>query len=181
MAVDCAVDEKEIGRFTQLLHEPGSLKDSTFTLILPDQTLYPYPGHLSVLDRAVDAQTGTLRVRLIFPNPGRFLRPGLTCDLRMRIVSPSGDLLIPYRAVVEQMGEYFAYVLNGKTVSQRRLSLGMRVHDMVVVSGGLRAGDQIVTDGVQRLRDNAPVTVIAPLANGAPEFSQGKQPGQVTR
>ncbi len=181
MAVDCSVDEKEIGRFTQILHAKASTNDSTFSLVLPDQSRYPYFGRLSVLDRAVDPETGTLRVRLIFPNPDRLLRPGLTCDLQLRILSQSGGLLIPYRAVVEQMGEYFAYVLVGDKVSQRRLALGMQVGDKVIVDGGLHAGDQIVTDGVQRLRDNALVTVTTPLANGAPEYSQGKQPGQVTR
>jgi len=181
MAVDCSVDEKEIGRFTRLLHEDNTLQDSIFSIVLPDQSHYPHYGQLSVLDRAVDAETGTLRVRLIFANPDRLLRPGLTCDLRMRVVSPAGDLIIPYRAVVEQMGEYFAFVLNGNTVSQRRLSLGMRVHDMVVVTGGLSAGDRIVTDGVQRLRDNAVVAVTSPLANGGPELSRETQSGQVPR
>ncbi len=181
MAVDCAVDEKEIGRYTGLLHDKPSENDSTFTLRLPDGTLYPQFGRLGLLDRAVDAQTGTIRMRLIFPNPARLLRPGLTCDVRVRTAGQPGELLIPYRAVVEQMGEYFVFVVHGKSVSQRRLSLGAQSNGLVEVLGGLEAGDQVVTDGVQRLRDNSIVAVATPSANGAPEYSGGAQQRQESR
>ncbi len=161
MAVDCAVDEKQISRFTQLLQAKDSLQDSTFTIVLPDQSVYPFSGHLSFLDRSVDSQTGTIRIRVIFPNAKNILRAGLTCNLRVQANSSAQSLLIPYKAVVEQMGEYFVYVVNGNKVSQRRVNLGMSINDMVIVKDGLQLGDQIVVEGVQKLRDNSPV-VVAP-------------------
>jgi membrane fusion protein (multidrug efflux system) len=159
MAVDCAVDEKQIGRFNDLLHSASNGKDSTFTIVLPDQSLYPYPGQLSFLDRSVDSQTGTIRIRITFPNPKRMLKTGLTCNLRVRASSPTAALLIPYRAVVEQMGEYFVFALAGNRVTQRRVVLGMNINDMVIVNNGLVAGDQVVVEGMQRLRDNSIVAV----------------------
>jgi RND family efflux transporter MFP subunit len=160
MAVDCAVDEKQIARFTQLLQAGDSLRDSTFTIVLPDQTVYPSTGRISFLDRSVDSQTGTIRIRVIFPNAKNTLRAGLTCNLRVQANSSAESLLIPYKAVVEQMGEYFVYVVDNSKVSQRRISLGKSINNMVIVKDGLRVGEQIVTDGVQKLRDNSPVTVI---------------------
>jgi RND family efflux transporter MFP subunit len=160
MGVDCAVDEKEINRFVQLLQKNPDEQDSIFTIKLPDQSMYPVPGRLSLLDRAVDPQTGTIRIRVIFPNADRILRPGLTCDLRVKSTSSTNSLLIPYRAVIEQMGEYFVYVVNGNKVSQRRVNLGMNINAMVVVKDGLQPGEQIVTDGVQKLRDNSPIVAI---------------------
>ena len=160
MAVDCAVDEKQIGRFTQLLQAGDSLRDSTFTIVLPDQTVYPAPGRISFLDRSVDSQTGTIRIRVIFPNTKNTLRAGLTCNLRVQANSSAESILIPYKAVVEQMGEYFVYVVDAGKVSQRRIGLGKSINNMVIVKDGLQVGDQIVTDGVQKLRDNSPVTVI---------------------
>ncbi|HTX17532.1 MAG TPA: efflux RND transporter periplasmic adaptor subunit [Bacteroidota bacterium] len=169
MSVDCSVDEKQIGRFAQLLQDGEKGDDSTFSILLPDQSIYPVPGKLKVMDRAVDPQTGTIRIRVFFPNAHNVLRAGLTCDLRVRASSSSRSLLIPYKAVVEQMGEYFVYVVSGGKVSQRRVTLGMRINDMVIVKDGLRLADQIVTEGVQKLRDNAPVM----LATSAPA-TQGK-------
>jgi RND family efflux transporter MFP subunit len=159
IAVDCAVDEKQIGRFNTLLQSPANGKDSTFTIVLPDQSVYPMPGRLSFLDRAVDPQTGTIRIRITFPNPKRILKPGLTCNLRVSVTSTSATMLIPYKAVTEQMGEYFVFAVKENKAVQRRVSLGMTIDDMVVVNNGLQPGDQVVVEGMQRLRDNAMVSV----------------------
>jgi membrane fusion protein (multidrug efflux system) len=174
MAVDCAVDEKQISRFTQLLQAGDSLRDSTFTIVLPDQTVYPFPGHLSFLDRSVDSQTGTIRIRVIFPNAKNILRSGLTCNLRVRANSSAESLLIPSKAVVEQMGEYFVYVVINNKVTQQRIGLGKNINDMVIVKDGLQVGEQIVTEGVQKLRDNSPVTVIPPAAQPSVATVQSK-------
>lgn len=162
MAVDCAVDQKQINRFAGLLESKTSGDDSTFTLILPDGSVYPHAGRLSVIDRAVDPQTGTLRIRAVFPNPRDVLKAGVTCNLRIRNTSAASSVLFPFKAVVEQMGEYFVFVLNGEKVVQRRVDLGARINDMVVARGGLSPGDQIVVDGVQKLRDNVTVAVVPP-------------------
>ena len=174
VAVDCAVDEKGISLFTQLLQEGDRAQDSTFTIVLPDQTIYPYPGHLSVMDRSVDSQTGTIRIRVIFPNATNVLRPGLTCNLRVLQNNSTESLLIPYKAVVEQMGEYFVYVINGNKVSQRRVNLGMKIRDMVIVKNGLQPAEQIVIEGVQKLRDNTFVAVISAQTKPAPTTLQSK-------
>lgn len=159
IAVDCAVDEKQIPRFTQMLQSKRAEEDSVFTVVLPDGSVYPSLGNLSFLDRAVNSQTGTIRVRIVFPNPTGVLKPGLTCNLRVRATSAANGLLFPYAAVVEQMGEYFVFVVNGNKVNQRRVRLGMRVNDMVMAQEGLQLGEKIVTEGVQKLRDNASVLI----------------------
>lgn len=161
MVVDCAVDEKLIPRFSSILTQKVNANDSTFTIILPDQSFYAYPGRLSVMDRSVDPQTGTIRIRVVFPNPGNILRVGLTCDLRVQNTTSPKSVLIPYRAVIEQMGEYFVYVVHEGKVSQQRVSLGMSIRDMVIVTSGIQPGDEIVSDGVQKLRDNAVVSTMS--------------------
>lgn len=160
MGVDCAVDEKLISRFNSLLHSNANGKDSTFSIVLPDLSIYLHQGQLSLLDRSVDPQTGTIRIRAIFPNSQGTLRAGLTCNLRVRSITPPSSVLIPYKAVVEQMGEYFVFAINGGKVAQKRVHLGISVNDMVIVTDGLQVGDQIVTEGMQRLRDQATVVVL---------------------
>ncbi len=162
MVVDCAVDEKLISRFTLMLQDKGDNQDSTFTLVLPDQSVYPYPGRLSLIDRSVDPTTGTIRIRTTFPNPQNTLRAGLTCDLRVLNTSLTKSVVIPYKAVIEQMGEYFVFVVHGDKVSQQRVTLGMSIKDKVIVNVGLDVGDQIVIEGVQKLRDNATVALSTP-------------------
>ena len=164
MAVDCAVDQKQIPRFAGMLGKNSGAGDTTFTIVLPDGSVYPEAGRLSVLDRAVDSQTGTIRVRVVFPNPRGVLKAVITCNLRVRSTSAASTVLFPFKAVVEQMGEYFVFVVNGEKVTQRRVDLGARINDLVVARGGLSPGDRIVVDGVQKLRDNVTVAVIPPQA-----------------
>lgn len=159
VGVDFAVDETSISEFNNLLHYKSVLTDSIFTLILPDQSTYRDPGKLIFLDRAVDSQTGTITARLEFPNKNGLLKPGLTCNVKVLNNDTTKSIIIPYKSVVVQMGEYFVYVINGKKVSQRRIQIGRPIKDNVIVVSGLNPGEQIVVDGVQKLRDNSPVIV----------------------
>lgn len=162
MAVDIAIDQKEIPRFLKLQQtaKPG---DSVFTLRLADNSVYPQPGSVSFVDRAVDPLTGTIKVRLIFPNPGNFLKAGMTCNIRLKN-NREQDMfvLIPYKAVVEQLGEFFVFVENDNRALQRKVSLGDRINDKVVVKSGLEEGDTIIVEGVQKLRDSSEVQIGAP-------------------
>jgi membrane fusion protein (multidrug efflux system) len=174
MGVDCSVDEKQIGRFGTLLQKNPRDQDSIFTMVLPDESIYPSPGRLVLMDRAVDPQTGTIRIRVIFPNGSNLLKPGLTCNLRVKSRDSQNSLLIPYKAVVEQMGEYFIYLVKGNTVTQRKVHLGMTINDMVVVKSGVQEGDQIVMEGVQKIRENSTIAAITPEAKSADRAAQPK-------
>jgi RND family efflux transporter MFP subunit len=161
MAVDIAVDQREISRFVQLQTNLSARKDSVFVLQLPGNFTYPQPGKLSLVDRAVDPQTGTIKTRLVFANPQSMLKPGMNVNVRIKNNSTDTSmLLIPYKAVTEQMGEYFVFVVNDSSRAiQQKLSLGPRIDDKVVVRQGLNEGDKIITEGFQRLRDSSKVNV----------------------
>ena len=89
------------------------IKDSVFTLKLPDNSIYPQQGKISLIDRAVDPQTGTIKARLVFANPNNILKAGMNTNVRIKNNNiDSLFLLIPYKAVTEQMGEYFVFVVN---------------------------------------------------------------------
>ena len=63
---------------------------------------------------------------------------------------------IPFKAVTEQLGEYFVYVVgDSNKVTQRKVELGRQVQGNVMVDEGLKAGEKIVTQGVQNLREGA--------------------------
>lgn len=162
MAVDFQVDEKSIVRFTGMQQKSNNLRDSIFTFVLPDGTVYAEPGSIALVDRAVDPQTGTIRVRLTFSNKNNMLRPGMSGNVRVKNNTGSEEILIPYKAVSEQMGEYFVYVVGDSSkVTERKLSLGQRIQENVVVKEGLETGEVIVSTGIQKLREGALVTTTA--------------------
>jgi membrane fusion protein, multidrug efflux system len=110
MAVDFLINESQLAHYEDLKNNKQQTLDSLFTIQLPDHSIYPYEGRISVIDRAVDPQTGTIRVRLEFPNPKDKLVAGMSCVVRIHNEDETPQMLIPGRAVVEQMGEYFVYV-----------------------------------------------------------------------
>ncbi len=167
MAVDVEIDQKQITHFVQLMQKGNDEKDSIFRLILPDGSVYANPGHIYFMDRSVDPTTGTLKSRLVFANPQSLLKAGITTNIKVKNNGGGQDILIPYKAVTEQMGEYFVFVtIPNNKVTQRKIGLGPRIYDKIVVLNGLEAGEQIVTDGVQKLRDSTVVQVGPPKTAG---------------
>ena len=159
LAVDINIDQKEIYAISKLLNQ--KVKDSIFTLAFGNET-YQHPGKLAFLDRAVDPQTGTIKARLIFPNKEQVLRAGMNGTVRIKNNSGSNSMLIPYRAVTEQLGEYFVYVPgDSNKVTQTKVQLGRQIGTDIIIRNGLKPGDSVVTQGVQNLREGSVIQSVA--------------------
>ncbi len=155
LAVDFDVDQKEIFRFTSLLNANQGKGDSTFMLAF-GQDIYPYPGKISLIDRAVNSQTGSIKARLIFPNPNNLLIAGMTGTVRIKNNASSKALIIPYKAITEQLGEFFVYVPGDSSkVSQRKVVLGRPIGTNIIVLQGLQSGEKIIVEGIQNLREGS--------------------------
>ena len=157
IGLDFVINERELIRYQLLEKKTLAPNDSTFRILLPNNTLYPGNGKISIIDRAVDPQTGTIKVRLIFENPDRILKPGMNCNVKVLNENSGLQLVIPYKAVIEQMSEYFVFKVDSLKAKQVKIFLGAKVGPSVIIRQGLNEGDQIVVDGIQRLRDGAVV------------------------
>ena len=161
IAVDFTVDQKEIYRFEQLQQKNNRSGDSVFTLKFGTD-IYPYPGSISLIDRAVDPQTGTIKTRLVFPNDKGMLKAGMNAIVRVRNTGGAKSIIIPYKAVTEQLGEFFVYVVNDSSkVSQHRVLLGNQISTDVIIKDGLKEGETIVVQGVQNLHEGTLITTTA--------------------
>jgi membrane fusion protein (multidrug efflux system) len=169
MGVDFEISETELGRFQKMEDVPASDIDTTFRITLPDNSIYSHIGKISVIDRAVDPQTGSIRVRITVPNGEKILKPGMSCKVLVLNDNSGEQVLIPYKAVLEQLGEYFVFVRqlptpNSKlqTVKQVKVALGPRVGSDVIILKGLDGGETIAVDGIQKLHDGSAVTIAPP-------------------
>ncbi len=160
IAVDIQAGESDVPRFVALLNKQKRPQDSTFTFALAGGGRYKYPGTLTIVDRAVDPQTGTLRVRVSFPNPDRLLKVGQNGNIRVKNSTDAPQLMIPYQAVTEQMSEYFVFVVGDSSkVTQKKVTLGARINASVVVKNGLNEGELVVTEGTQKIKEGTKVKV----------------------
>ncbi len=158
IAVDFVISQDEIPRFTRLRGQAAPA-DSLFTLGFAAGTPYASPGRLAAIDRAVDRQTGSITVRVRFPNPDRQLVAGMSVVVRVRNRDAGEQVVIPHKAVAEQVGEYYAFVVTGDSVEQRKVALGTAFADKIVVRSGLEAGERVVVQGIQRLRQGARIVL----------------------
>ncbi len=166
LAVDFNVDQKEIFRFTSFMKNHKA-SDSTFTLKFGNE-VYPFPGKISLIDRAVDPQTGSIKTRLVFPNKENLLRAGMSGTVRVLNNAKVKSVVIPYKAVTEQLGEFFVYVEgDSNKVSQRKLVLGKPIGTNIIVKEGLKEGEKIAVEGVQNLREGATIKIDSTKAAGA--------------
>lgn len=159
IAADITFDQKEIMKFTKL--EDSRPQDSTFHLQIGTQE-YKDIGKITVIDRAVDPQTGSIRARLTFPNHELMLRPGMSAKVKVKSPSHEKSLVVPFKAVNEMLGEFFVYKLDGDKVTQNKITLGKQVGTNVIVLQGLNEGDKIAVEGVQNLREGSTVAVAQP-------------------
>jgi len=137
-------------------------------LTLADGSRHPQTGRIAFTDRQADVQTGTIKVAVLFPNPGNVLRPGQFARVRAQRSVKTGALLVPQRAVMEQQGSYQVAVVGAdQKVDIRPVKVGQQVNGLWVVDDGVRPGERVIVEGLQKVRPGM-VVAAAPYAPGAP-------------
>jgi len=104
-----------------------------------------FTGRVDYLLPQLDMATRTLPVRLVFPNPGLKLRPGMYVNVSVKL--PMGkQVVVPDAAVFHSGTKNLVFVYSGDgNIEPREILVGTRVGDQIVISKGLKAGEQIVT------------------------------------
>jgi membrane fusion protein (multidrug efflux system) len=127
-------------------------------LTLADGTVHPYPGQVGVVERQVNAATGTLGVQIYFPNLRFLLRPGQYGRARVLLETKRNALLVPQRAVQELQNLYTVTVVDSSNhVSFRNVTVGPREGELWVIEKGLQPNERVVAEGVQALSDGMQV------------------------
>jgi len=144
--------------FRQRPDKESSIAHIEWQLVLADGTVYPRKGTFFAADRAISADTGTLRMVATFPNPELLLRPGQYARVRAVLQVEKGALLVPQRAVQELQGAYQVAVVDGdRRAHLQAVTVGQRVGSDWVITAGLHPGERVVTEGLQKVRDGAAV------------------------
>jgi RND family efflux transporter MFP subunit len=178
IGVDVVINEDDIDRFYKL---QKSSTDSTFKLQLSDGSEYHKPGRVLAIDRGVASQTGTIKVRIQFPNDDDVLKDGMSCVLNVLNNDSGNRIQIPYKAITEQMGEFFVFTAQDTIAKQHKVTLGPRVGTNIVIMKGLQPGDKVITDGFQRLRDGGKITLGNPAGERAPGDKASSPAGSASK
>jgi len=129
-------------------------------LIMEDGSIYPHKGTLQFSEVTVDPSTGSVTLRAKFPNPEKFLLPGMY--VRAAIVEgvKANAILAPQRGVSRNTkGEPTAMVVSIENkVESRVLQVDRTLGSNWLVTNGLADGDKLIVEGLQKIRPGASVT-----------------------
>jgi RND family efflux transporter MFP subunit len=139
-------------------------------LQLADEESYSHQGSIESFDNRLDAQSGSIVLRAVFPNPEGRIVPGLFARIRLPAGARAPALLVEETAIGTDQAQKFVLTLTStNTTAYRPVQLGPLINGKRVVREGLQAGEIIVVNGLARVRPGMPVTPIdgAPTPTGS--------------
>lgn len=121
----------------------------------PDQA---FPAHINFIAPSIDAQRGTVDVRLTVDPVPDFLRQDMTVSVNVETNKRERTLVIPNDALSSISGKKAMVILvrDGK-IQRHSITLGLRGLVMSEVVAGLKEGDQVLAYAESALKDGTRV------------------------
>lgn len=131
-------------------------------------------GALKVIDNQIDTTTGTFKLKSEFANADAALWPGQFVNVRVKLRTVAGGLVVPATAVQRGPEGNYVYALqaDGTVAMKPVTTAGDAGDDAVLVASGIAAGDKVVTEGQFRLKPGSKVQALAPGETPAPPSAQ---------
>jgi membrane fusion protein (multidrug efflux system) len=180
--VDVQQSSAELLRLRQVMSSGRLAHDkksaSRVRLVLEDGTPYAHEGTLKFQDVTVDPTTGSVTLRMVFPNREHVLLPGMFVRAIVEEGIDENAILAPQQGISrDPRGNAMALVVGADgVVEERMLELERAVGDRWLVTSGLGAGDQVIVDGLQRVRAGMPVRAVPAAGGAVPDSASGDAP-----
>lgn len=148
------------------------------TLQLEDGSAYPHQGTLEFSEVSVDAGTGSVTLRAVFPNPDNGLLPGMFVHAQLVAGTRSEAILAPQQGITRTpRGQATALIVNADNVVElREVRTERTVGNRWLISEGLNDGDRLITEGLQFVQPGAKVKPV-PAGNVAEPAPTAGQEG----
>jgi membrane fusion protein, multidrug efflux system len=139
------------------------------SLVLADNTVYPFAGKINMVDGKFDKNTGSITLRAIFPNAQGLLRSGNTGKVRLQ-EEQTNAILVPQAATMDVQDKIFVYTVgDSNKVAKQPITISGKSGTNYIVKEGVKSGQKIVFSGLDKLVEG---TVIKP--------EEVKSPSQLT-
>jgi len=171
------VDERSVLKYRSL-HREGKRISAQFGKVeaemeLASESGFPHKGFIDFVDNQLDASTGTIRARAVFPNSDRLMAPGFFARVRVPGSGKYEGLLVPDRAIADDQGTSHVWIVGeDNTVVYRKVTTGPILDGQRIIREGLKPGERVVVDGVMSVRQGqkvAPEIAVAPAVEATPK------------
>lgn len=128
-------------------------KHQKIELILPNQKHYDYAGTLKTAEGEIDPTSGSIRFKVMFPNPNLLIKHGTSGKL---VISEKEEnaIIIPQKATFSIQDKTYVFVVEkNQKVKMRNIQISSTLNESYIINAGLKQNDIIVLEGSQSLRD----------------------------
>lgn len=121
-----------------------------------------FRGEIYALDPQIDPAGRSVAMRARITNRDGLLRPGLFARVSVIVSNRAQAITVPEQAIIPFGTDRYVFRVIDGVAKRTKVTLGVRRQGAVEVVDGLNADDVVVTAGQLKLKDGAPVTVLAP-------------------
>ncbi len=131
----------------------SSNKSNYVTLVLANNTLYPFKGIIETTETEFDKTTGNIAFRAKFANPEKLLKEGGTGKILVK-KNYNNAILVPQKSSYEVQGNIYVYVVDANNkVSSRKINPIIRINNFYVLNEGFDKKDRIIYEGIQAVKN----------------------------
>ena len=130
----------------------GVLREEELTLILSNGDIYPFKGKLETMEADFEKGTGSIALRVRFPNPEGLIKHGASGKIQMTN-SLENVFLIPQKSTFEIQDYTYAFILGADNRVKVRSFQPIMRHGLFYLDSSFQSGDRIILEGLQLLRD----------------------------
>lgn len=149
------VDETTLLAFNRLSREGRIANENgrvPVTMELSDESGFPNRGYIESADNRLDGDTGSLVLRMVFPNPDGKLLPGLSARVQLPVGAAEPKLFVSERSIGTNQNQKFVFAITPEnTVAYRSVKLGPVIDGKRIIREGIKSGDRVVVNGMQRV------------------------------
>jgi membrane fusion protein (multidrug efflux system) len=152
-------DSEYITQFERYSHEQDY--NPLLKVRLANGTVFSAEGEIDFDDNQMDRSTGTMAIRLRFPNPDRMLVPNAYVTAMVQDRNAAQKIVLPMDSVMHGADGPFVWVVKeDQTVEQVAIATGAQMGDRQIVESGLQPGRRVIYAGMQKVRPGATVSPV---------------------
>ena len=149
--------------------DSGELKNQSNTgdavravLHFGDNSVYNQTGEINFVNPSIDTSTGTIKLRAVFPNPEKRLRPGQFMRLTVEGLERTNAMTVPQEAIMQgSKGSYVYKVNDNNQVEMVNVTTGIATPDGGwIIDNGLNVGDKVVVNNLMKIRSGMTVNPV---------------------
>ncbi|WP_375191150.1 efflux RND transporter periplasmic adaptor subunit [Chryseobacterium sp.] len=146
-------------QYFELLAKDKLGKHQKIELTLPNGVAYQFNGALKSAESEIDRATGSIRYKVLFPNPNHLIKHGTSGKLSISEVQ-NNAVMIPQKATFSIQDKTYIFLVDkNNKVKMTNIHVGTALKDSYLVESGVKKGDLIIYEGTQSLKDGDEVKI----------------------